>query len=388
MTITVGIFDQTKAVHQVPITLEAMRAAQAAGFKHIGAHMDHLYPTTDGQPTATQQMYARLGAGIPGVKVGHVLSGAGFNAGAVTEEGAVAGRLATLAYLMDTIENKLTSTDYGISALFNRKAADITTIPGTKFDRPVLDYSAPEAGKSRAIAQLAEPASMMTLTVSDKSFKISGTAIGMEISDEAAAATSLSLVTLSMGRQAEMENLARVETQLLAFLNGDADFGMPSLAAVLGAAKVARVDYDTTITGPGILSQNAWVMWLFANNRKSKIDTVITDFAGALAIQNRTGRHTVVNDNGTSTRIDTLDLVVNPTWPDKVEVIITQDPNWPANTLVGFDSTYGYQIINSTSLSYSATEAFAIRRSQKLRVDSGSISYRLFDDAWQVLSLA
>lgn len=387
MTMTIGIFDQNGATHQAAVNLEGMRAAQAAGFKHIGAHFDALYPTKEGQPTATQQMYQRLGAGMKGVKAAYALNGLGFTAGALTEEGAITGRLATLAYLMDTIENKLTSTDYGISALFNSKAAIIDTIPGTKFERPVLDFTAPEQGRSRAIAQLAEPASMMLLTVSDKSFKIAGTAIGLEISDEAANATSLALVSLSMGRQAETENLMRVESQMLGFLNGDLDFGMTPLSAVPGAVKQAKADFDASIAAAGVLSQAAWVGWLFYGSRFRKIDTVITDLKGALAIENRVGRHTVQTDNGTTKRIDTLENVVNPSWPDKVEVIISQDPNWPANTIVGFDSRYGYQIVNSTSLSYSATEAFAIRRSQKLRVDSGSASYRLFDDAWQVLSL-
>lgn len=387
MTQKIGIFDQNKEVHQADIGIEAMRQAQAQGYKHVGAHLDVLYPTAENQPTASQQLYSRLGAGRKDVKMAFALSGFGFSAGATTEEGAIAGRLATLAYLMDTIENKLVATDYGISALFNSKAAVIDTIPGTKFERPVLDFTRPEAGKSRAIAQLAEPASMLLITASDKGGKISGTSIGLEISDEAAASTSLALVTLSMGRQAEVENLARVETQMLAFLNGDVDIGMPALSTVANAIRNARTDYDTSITTAGVLSQKAWVKWLFSGSRIRKIDTVITDLAGALAIENRTGRHVVTGDNGTTKRIDTLENVVNPTWPDKVDVIISQDANWPANTILGFDSTYAYQIVNSTSLSYSATEAFAIRRSQKLRVDSGSTSFRLFDDAWQALTL-
>lgn len=388
MSQKIGIFDQNKEVHQADIGLEGFRAAQAGGFKHIGAHLDVLYPTAEGQPTATQQMYSRLGAGRKGVNMAFALSGLGFTAGASTEEGAISGRLATVAYLMDTIENKLTSTDYGIAAVFNAQAATIDTIPGTKFDRPVLDFSKAEAGRSRAIAQLAEPASMLLITASDKSAKIAGSSIGLEISDEAANSTSLALVTLSMGRQAEVENLERVETQMLAFLNGDTDIGMGPLSGVAGAVKNARTDFDTAIATAGVLSQKAWVGWLFAGSRYRQITTVITDLAGALAIENRTGRPTVNTDFGTSKRIDMLESVINPTWPDKVDVVISQDPNWPSNTVVGFDKRYGFAIVNSTSLSYSATESFAIRRSSKLRVDSGSISYRLFDQAWSALTLS
>ena len=173
---------------------------------------------------------------------------------------------------------------------------------------------------------------------------------------------------------------------MLAFLNGDTDLDMSALSSVTGAVKNAKTDFDSSLT-VGTLSQKAWVNWLFYGSRVRRIDTVITNLAGALAIEGRAGRPVVTGDNATSKRIDTLESVVNPSWPDQVDVVISQDPNWPANTIVGFDSRYGYHVVNSTTLAYSAMEQFAIRRSTKYRVDTGSISYRLFDDAWQVLTL-
>lgn len=383
----IGIVDQHGQVHQASVGLETLAEAKAGGFKHVPAMLNARYPTRKDQPTASQQLYAQMGAGQKNLKMNYALQGQGFTAGAVTEDGSIAGRLVALPYLMDTLENKLTASDYGIQALFNRKAAVIDTINGTKFDRPFLNFSKPEGARSRAIAQLGEPTSMLTLTTSDKSWKIAGSSIGMEISDEAAAATSLDIVSLSMTRQAEVEALERIEQQLLSFLNGDSDLDMLALSTVTGAVKNAKTAFDTSLTVAGTLSQKAWVNWLFYGSRVRRIDTVITDLAGALAIENRSGRPNVNGDNATSKRIDTLENVVNPTWPDQVDVIISQDPNWPANTLVGFDSRYAYHIVNSTTLSYTAMESFALRRSTKMRVDSGSIAYRLFDDAWQVLTL-
>lgn len=383
----IGIVDQHGQVHQASVGLETLAEAKAGGFKHVPAMLNARYPTRKDQPTASQQLYAQMGAGQKNLKMNYALQGQGFTAGAVTEDGSIAGRLVALPYLMDTLENKLTSSDYGIQALFNRKAAVIDTINGTKFDRPFLNFSKPEGARSRAIAQLGEPTSMLTLTTSDKSWKIAGSSIGMEISDEAAAATSLDIVSLSMTRQAEVEALERIEQQLLSFLNGDTDLDMLALSTVTGAVKNAKTAFDTSLTVAGTLSQKAWVNWLFYGSRVRRIDTVITDLAGALAIENRSGRPNVNGDNATSKRIDTLENVVNPTWPDQVDVIISQDPNWPANTIVGFDSRYAYHIVNSTTLSYTAMESFALRRSTKMRVDSGSIAYRLFDDAWQVLTL-
>jgi hypothetical protein len=383
----IGVIDQHGQVHQVSVGMEALAEARAGGFKHVPAMFNARFPTRKDQPSASQQMYAQMGAGQKNLKLNYVLQGQGFSAGAVTEDSSIAGRLVALPYLMDTLENKLTSSDYGIQALFNRKAAAIDTINGTKFDRPFLNFSRPESARSRAVTQLGEPASMLTLTTSDKSWKIAGSSIGMEISDEAAAATSLDIVSLSMTRQAEVEALERIEGQLLAFLSGDSDLDMAALSTVSGAVKNAKTAFDSSLTVAGTLSQKAWVNWLFYGSRVRRIDTVITDLAGALAIENRSGRPVVVGDNATSKRIDTLDTVVNPSWPDQVDVIISQDPNWPANTIVGFDSRYAYHIVNSTTLSYTAMEQFAIRRSTKLRVDTGSIAYRLFDDAWQVLTL-
>lgn len=386
MSLNIAVYDQNNAVHQASINIAAMRQAETEGFPHVAAMMNARYPTRAGQPTAAQQLYAQLGAGQKGIKADYALQGLGFTAGAVTEDGSITGRLLTQAFLMDAIENKLTSSDYGIQALFNRKAAVTDSINNTKFDRPVIDMTKPEGARTRAIAQLAEPTSMLTLTTSDKSYKVAGSAIGMEISDQAAKVVSLDIVTMSMGRQAEVENLERVEQQMLAFLNGDVDLDMLALSTVAGAVKNAKADFDSTLTVAGTLTQKAWVSWLFYGSRKRRIDTVITDLAGALAIEGRSGRPTRNSDNTTAKRIDTLENVVNPSWPDQVDVIISQDPNWPANTIVGLDSRYGYHIVNSTSLAYSAMEQFAIRRSTKLRVDTGSISYRLFDDAWQVLT--
>ena len=195
----------------------------------------------------------------------------------------------------------------------------------------------------------------------------------------------LDLVTLAMVRQAEVEMQEKVEGYMLSFLNGDADLDMVALSSVSGAVSTA-VSLDSAAT-TGI-TQKAWVKWLFNNSRKRKITHIICNLDAALAIQNRTGRPTVQGDNATSKRIDTLESVVNPMWPDTVKILITMDPNFPANTVLGFDASYGYHVVNSTVLNYSAAEAYAMRRSTKYRVDTGMIAYRLFDEAWSVMTYA
>jgi hypothetical protein len=378
------IEDSTGALAEVDVDLGTFRAAVDAGYVHGLKELDDRIMTNENGLTASQQVYTQMGLHRKNITIKAAMDMAGYQ-GASTQDNSITGRLVTQAFLMDTIENKLRANDYGILGIFNSRAAVTDAINGTKFERPILDFSRPEQGRSQAIAQLSEPTRMLLLTASDKSYRIAGTSIGIEYSDQAAASVSLPIVTLSMQRQAETEALERIEDQLLAFLNGDPDLDMAPLASVSGAVKTAK-SFDPTLTA-GKLSQLAWVSWLFEGSRKRQIDTIITDLKGALAIEQRIGRPTVQTDDATSKRIDTGMTILNPTWPTEVKVIISQDPNWPANTIVGFDSRYGYHVVTSTSLSYSATEEFAIRRSTKIRVDSGSIAYRLFDEAWTVMTL-
>jgi hypothetical protein len=374
----IGIIDSSGATHQADLNLELFRAAGMTGHKHGLAKLNNDIYTAAGHPTAAQQIYAQMGFGS--TNLFHAMSGEYF-AGAVTDDGSIAGRLAMQAYLMDATENKLRDNDYGIIGLLNSKAAKVDTIAATKFDRPQFDYSRPEAGKARATSQLSEPAMMLSITTSDKSYKIAGTSIGMEISDEASKAINLDLVALAMTRQAEEAAIDYAEGAFLSFLQGDADAGMAALGAVTAKS------FDNSITAAGVLTQDAWMAFMFAGSRHRRIDTIITDLAGAKAIQNRLGRPVVTGDNGTSPRIDTLESILNPTWSKKVDIIVSQDPAFPAHTICGFDSRYAYHVVNSSVLSYNAMEQFAIRRSTKVRVDTGVLAYRLYDQAWSVMTL-
>lgn len=380
--------------HEFDLTMSTLHEAKDKGAKHVLAHVDSVVQVDAGIPSARQQIYAQLGFADKGLRMSEALNPVdqvkALNIGGaavVADEISVTGRLATQAYLYDTIEKTLRENDYGLGGIFTKKAALVDSIAAEKFDRPVLDYSGVKGQRSRAIAQLSEPAALLKITVSQNSYAIPGTSIGVEYSDQAARATSLNLVALAVQRQAEEEASARVEDFLRGMLIGDQDFGMPALATVADSTVKANV-LDPSITTAGTLSQNAWLKFLFRKSRSVKIDTVITDLAGALAIENRTGRPTVRGDNATSKRLDAIENVLNPTWADQIDVIITQDPAWPAGTIVGFDSRYAYHLVNSTVLSYQATEEYAIRRSTRMRFDSGSMAYRLYDQAWQVLDLS
>jgi hypothetical protein len=55
---------------------------------------------------------------------------------------------------------------------------------------------------------------------------------------------------------------------------------------------------------------------------------------------------------------------------------------------MGLDARYGIHRVSSLSAQYSAVEEFALRRATALRVDSGEMVYRLFDEAFEVLTYA
>lgn len=385
--------DNTGATQDFPVDASIYRQAHEAGISAV-ALINQQCPTQADAPSAFEQMCASEGMfmhanerfGIRPATMDAILNGTGqMQAGSIVRDAVPASRILFPMFQMAAVEDRLRNSDYGIMSLFNGAAAVVDSINNERFERPVLNFSKPEAARSKAITQLSEPASMLSITVSDKSYRITGNSIGLEISDQALAATSLDLVTMAMTRQAETELHEKVEGLMLSFLNGDIDLDMAALSAVPGAVSTA-LSFDAAATAG--ITQKSWVKWLFNNSRKRKITHVICDLDTALAIENRTGRPNVQGDNATSKRIDTLESIINPMWPDKVQVLVTMDPNFPAKTILGFDASYGYHVVNSTVLNYSAAEAYAMRRSTKYRVDSGMIAYRLFDEAWSVLTYA
>lgn len=384
--------DINGATQQVNIQASDYRRAAESGLT-LRQLINREHPTAEGASDAWTQLCASEGLftgrdnryGIAPATMDAILNGSTrVEAGGIVKDANPVSRILFPMFQMGSLEDKLRNSDYGILSLFNGAAAVVDTINNDRFERPILSYSRPEAARSKPIAQLSEPASMLSITASDKSWRITGSSIGLEISDQAMN-IGLDLVTLAMVRQAEVEMQEKVEGYMLSFLNGDADLDMVALSSVSGAVSTA-VSLDSAAT-TGI-TQKAWVKWLFNNSRKRKITHIICNLDAALAIQNRTGRPTVQGDNATSKRIDTLESVVNPMWPDTVKVLITMDPNFPANTVLGFDAGYGYHVVNSTVLNYSAAEAYAMRRSTKYRVDTGMIAYRLFDEAWSCLTYA
>lgn len=306
------------------------------------------------------------------------------DASVITREGVPASRLLFPAVMLGVIEDKL-QVNYDINpGALDKMIAQDDSIEGERWERPVMNFSRPESARGAAVAQLALPNSMMTITVSDKSFRIPTWGLGMEISEQAQKSTTLDLVGLAIARQAQVEGNERANTYILSLLNGDTDYAMASLASLSKVQTSASI--NGSALGAGVLNQKTWLTWLSQRANKRMITHVITDLAGAMMIENRTGKPVITGDNPNSERIDTLMQVVNPKWPSRVQIFITDDANWPVNTIMGIDARYAIHRVKSLTAQYSAIEQFAMKRSTMLRFDKGEMLYRLFDEAYEVMT--
>lgn len=255
------------------------------------------------------------------------------------------------------------------------------TINGDKYEWPVLNYDNAEKARGQRVAQLAMPVSMMQITVSDTSRRLSGVSIGMEVSDQALSNTPLDFVALTIARQAAVERNEKAVSDLLAVWNGDVDTGDASLSSK-GLVKRAN-QYDTSISSAGALTQKAWVKFLSEGSVRRTTSHIVTDIDTALTIENRTGKPIITNDDPNSRRIDNLFEVMNPTWPGtNVKLfLVPEGTSWAANTIMALDKRYSLRRVQSLTIAYNAIESYVMRRSTAMRWDYGVEVHRLFDDA-------
>ena len=324
--------------------------------------------------------------GIKSPSLESVLSGRPeMEAGVIVRNPSNQARVLLMPAIGALVEDKLVGDLTMNADQFDRMIAMDTTIADEWYLWPEANYAGPEAARSQAIAPLSKPANMLTLTTVEKSIRVPTYALGIEWDDRVTKYLNLDFISLSIARQIAVERNARANENLLAMLNGDADVGMASLSS-LGKVKTA-VSLDAAATSG--ITQKAWMLWLYNNGKKRRIDWVVCDINSALAIQNRSGRPVIVGDNGTSVRINTNERVANPTWNDEVNVfVMDSDSGFPANTILGIDSRYAIQRVTSTNASYQAQEEFVLRRSSAMRFDYGTLSRRLYNDAFEVLTFS
>lgn len=308
-----------------------------------------------------------------------------LEAGAIVRQPSNQGRLLLMPAVGALLEDKLLSDLEMNAAILDGMIALNDTIADEWLLWPEINYSNPEAARSQVTSQLAKPASMLSITTAEKSVRIPTFSLGIEWSEQATKYVNLDLLTLAITRQVANERNARANEYILSLLNGDPDMSQPSLST---AGKVTTaLSLDAAATAG--ITQLAWMSWLYTDSKKRRITHLITDIAGAMAIENRTGRPTVVQDNPGSKRINNNVFVINPTWAPELPIFIVDSTvGWPAKTIMGIDANFAIHRVTSTNAAYSAQEDFALRRGSAMRFDFGQILRRLFVDAYAVLTYA
>ena len=386
-----AFYDDQGQIQQVEVSLSLVREAADNGMS-VRDWVNTIYPTdANAYGDAFTQFCASEGlvlrttkkAGLRAPSLQSVLDGKPKMeaTGAVVRNPSQQARVLLMPAIGALIEDKLTGDMDMHASAFDSMIALDDTIADEWLLWPEANYSKPERGRSQVTSQLARPARMLTLTTSEKQVRIPTYALGIEWSEQATRYLNLDFVALSIARQIAVERNERAQQDLLSMLNGDIDMGQASLAS-LSKVKTA-VSLDAAATSG--LTQKAWMLWLYSGTARRRVTHVVTDILGAMAIEGRTGRPVASTLDTSGSQINANASVLNPTWGD-VQVFITDDPNWPAKTIMGVDREYGIQRVTSTNATYQAQEDFVLRRGSAMRWDTGSICRRLYIEAFECLT--
>jgi hypothetical protein len=307
-----------------------------------------------------------------------------LNVGSITRQDqpgtTPSGRLLFPEVVLQAIASALTEDQGDFLSGYQNLIAVTQNVPNEVVQQPRINATAPEGSRAMPIGQLTEPASMVSITVSDTVRRIPTRSIGLQVSDQALAITTLDLVSLIMTAQARGERIALVEEQLADMINGDADAGESALSSVTAAS------FDSSIIAASTITQKAWVKYLRANYRKMTISNIICDIDTALLIEGRTGKPTVANDNPTSPRIDSLFTIENLGLPAP-RVLLVSTSVAGANTIIGLDRRYAIRRLVNVNASYSAIEQYVMRRATSFRIDYGEMAHKLYTEAWSKMTL-
>lgn len=293
-------------------------------------------------------------------------------------DNSLGARLLYPQVILETLNaNALRDDGSDILSIWPRLVATTRNINGTKADQPIIDTSAPEESRSGRITQMAEPETIVNITTGDKSYRIPTYSIGLNISDEAMAATTIDLVRIVMEAQARGNRIRNINEQLKALVQGDKDRGIAALPVV----KIS--EFDSSITTDSTITKRALIKWLHSVQKTANIATVLTDIDTAITIDDALlPKVTGVDSAKIATPWNGINLGITPP-----SIIPFDTDMFGADIMVGLDPRYAIQRFVNISAAYSAIEEYVMRKSTSFRVDYGEMATRLFDEAWSVVSL-
>ena len=397
MSNTVKFVDSQGLRQEIQLGLGHYAAAQKENLS-LRQLVNREYPTVAGGPDTFTQMCQSVGMyvkpaheiGVKPITMAEVEFG-GLNFAAGTqglEVNPVQTKILFPAVIAELVENKLQVDRSSAMAAFDQMMAMSTSVAGRRIEQPYIDYTrknGPEDTRNQARAQGAEPATMLTIKAGEKSLTIPETPLAVTITDEALQGTTIDMVALAMARQAEVEMYSRIGEDLKKVLSGDADAGSYGTSALT----TANADtYDSTISADGVLTELAYVKWLYDGLEKRRINYIVTDIAGAMAISGRTNRPKDSDKIDVNDPFTAQATVFYPNLVKNVNVfILPAAAAWPANTLMGLDSAYAMRKWTNTLATYSDVERYVLRRASTFIVSFGSKVTRFFDDAFSVCKL-
>ena len=390
---TYSFIDASGQRQEVTLDITAYKRAGEQGLS-LSQYLEREYPSHPDHGSTFAQMMQGCGmylasdkeTGLRAPSMKAVLEGnAQILTGALvrndgTQRNTVSGRLLFPEVILELMASALTEDYDDFLGGYNQMIAITTNVTSPRVDQPQIDVTAPEASRSQPIAQLAEPATMVTITLSEISYAIPNKSIALLISDQALQATTLDLVGLTMTAQARGERIYMVEEQLGAMINGDDDWGESAVSAITAQS------LDSTIAAAGEISQKAWIHYLRDDYRTKTINWIMADIDTALAIENRSGKPTVNTDDPNSQRIDTTFSIENLALP-RPRVLVLEHSFIGANTIVGIDSRYAIRRTVNVAAAYEAIEQWVMRRATAFRVDYGELAKKLYTEAWKKMTL-
>jgi len=353
------------------------------------------YPTAaDSKSTSFEQMCASAGIrlradkahGIPASNMKEIMYGSHLDAQGpiVRPDGnstdTPSSRILFPQVVMNLVESALLSNKEDYLAPWESAVAMTSSVNTARVDQPKIDTTGPEDSYSQPISQLAEPAVMTSITLSDTAYNIPTKSIGLEISDQALQATTIDLVGISLASQARGDRINRIETDMASIISGDVDSGVAASPFV----NASTFDADVTALIP--VTQKAWAKFLRSNYQTMNVTHVLMSLDTFQLIEDRPGVTTVLSAPDSDSQLPGRIQLANPGFPSPV-VLLLPDAIIGANVVLGFDSSKALHEIINVSASYSAIENFVLRRAVSFRWDYGMMLTKLHDDAFAGMNL-
>lgn len=382
----------------VEMTADVYKAAMDAGLT-VPNYINRTYAAADSaHGSAFAQLCASEGLALPGVNnfgfraatLADILDGkAGMQAAGISNNGdrgspfGSAARVLAPAAVIQLTEDILARDRDTDSAVYSQMISQEISIPSENFIQPVVSYQTtggPEQAKPQRAAEFSQPGNLLRLSTAERIRTLPTFSMGIEFSDKAKNALTIDVLAMSIARYMKVESDGRVYSGLSALFSGDNDLVTGAISAV------TTTSLDAAATG-GVITHKSWVKFLARNRKYRRITHVICDIDTYLKIEGRTGRPGTVAFDPRLSVIDPQAVAANQQnigFGNDVEFFIvdaaTDGGPVPANTVWALDAGKAITRVRNSSADYSASEAFALRRSTAMRWDYSEAVYRSMGD--------